>query len=1321
MRAYSRLVSALTAGLTALVLLGSLLGMNYGRAAAAGNTYYVNNSVACSDSNPGTSSSAPLCTISKAATLAGAGDTISVVAGTYTETVEPATGGSSGSPITYTAGAGVVITGTVGTTSAFRFTNPSYITVNGFHINATTETGIYITGNSGHIILSGNTITNTTSFGIQAVGTVATPVSNLTISNNAISNSGGSGIYLKNVTSSTVSGNTSHNNSGASGNVDGIRLNASTGVTVSNNTVYANQSSKANGIALITASNNNTVSHNIVYSNDDSGLQLTSSTGNVFVGNLSYRNGDHGLDVSTNSTGTVVTGNTIHGNYAAGLNVEISSGAAIQNNILADNGWSPTSPANPYDLLVDSTSYTATTVDYNLYYLTSPHTDLIDWNSSPYTSLADFKTATSQEQHGLQADPKFNSPATPVTSLPPSVTTGNYHLLSGSPAIDSANSAAANEPTTDLDGNGRYDDTGTANTGAGTRLFDDRGAYEYQSTPTTTAVNCGAGTPVTTYGTDIGCVATVTASSGTTSPTGTVSWTTGGNGSFVSGSSCTLSGSGGSATCSKTYHVTAVGTGSHLITATYAGAGTFSGSTGNQTVTVNKKNLTVTGITASNKTYDATTNATINTTSAALVGVVSGDTVSLVKTGASGAFTPDGNVGTGKTVQIAGLTITGSSNLNYNLVQPTTTANITAKALTVTGITADNKVYDATTAAAINTAGAALVGNLDGGNVVLNTAGAGGAFTSKTIGAGKTVNITGLTLTGSAIGNYTLTQPTTTADITAKSVTVTGVLANNKTYDGTAAATLNMSGASISGGVIAGDTVTLPGAAAGNFDNKNVGTGKSVNPAVITLGGADGGNYVVTPPAGLTANISVANLTVTATADNKVYDGTTAAVAHIVPGQFGSDVVTGSYTGAAFASKDVANGISVAVSGISLGGADAGNYHLVNTTATATANITSAPLDITANDRSKHSGATLDLGTTAFTTSPSPLFNGDSVTGVTLTSDGAAAGASDGPHDIFPSAAVGTGLGNYTITYHKGTLTVSSVDGSPSITEGASVNVPMSINANPTAFSLTLHATDPELDTLTWSLSAPSPAHGAASLPASHTGNAMAIHYNPALNYRGSESFGVTVNDGFGGTAVITVNVSLNPNSVTFRSVGTQDGWVLESGENTSTGGKMDSAAASFFLGDDALNKQYRGILSFNTASLDDKATITGMTVQVKASGSPVGANPFTTLGNILVDAKNGNFGAAKLELADFQSAATKSAVLTIKNNPLAGGWYFGTLNSSAASTLVSKTANTQLRLRFTKDDDNNKVANYLRLFSGNSTTSANRPILIVYFYLPPK
>jgi len=104
------------------------------------------------------------------------------------------------------------------------------------------------------------------------------------------------------------------------------------------------------------------------------------------------------------------------------------------------------------------------------------------------------------------------------------------------------------------------------------------------------------------------------------------------------------------------------------------------------------------------------------------------------------------------------------------------------------------------------------------------------------------------------------------------------------------------------------------------------------------------------------------------------------------------------------------------------------------------------------------------------------------------------------------------------------TVTVGAVNDAPVITEGASINVTMSEDGSITPFSLTLHATDVDGDTLTWSISTPA-GHGTASV--SGTGPSKAITYTPTLNYIGSDSFVVQVSDGNGGADTITVNVTI--------------------------------------------------------------------------------------------------------------------------------------------------------------------------------------------------
>jgi hypothetical protein len=175
--------------------------------------------------------------------------------------------------------------------------------------------------------------------------------------------------------------------------------------------------------------------------------------------------------------------------------------------------------------------------------------------------------------------------------------------------------------------------------------------------------------------------------------------------------------------------------------------------------------LTVSGLVANNKVYNGTLNTTLVTTSAALMGAVSGDAVSLVTTNAAGVFATKG-VGVGKEVAVLGLGLTGADAGNYALFAPILSATISAAPLTVTGITAADKQHDGTTNAMLDTTGALLVGAVAGDAVTLVVAGAVGTFDTPDVGTGKTVFITGLTLNGADAGNYTLTQPTTTASIT---------------------------------------------------------------------------------------------------------------------------------------------------------------------------------------------------------------------------------------------------------------------------------------------------------------------------------------------------------------------------------------------------------------------------------------------------------------------------------------------------------------------------------------------------------------------------
>jgi hypothetical protein len=161
------------------------------------------------------------------------------------------------------------------------------------------------------------------------------------------------------------------------------------------------------------------------------------------------------------------------------------------------------------------------------------------------------------------------------------------------------------------------------------------------------------------------------------------------------------------------------------------------------------------------KVYDGTTSSdTVPTITSGSLGT--GDTATWTQT------YDTKNIGTLKTLTPAGSVNDGNSGNNYSVTfVPVNTGTITQADLTVIGITAASKIYDGTTNATLNTASAALVGVCGLDTVTLDTSAAVGAFINKEIGNNKLVTISGITIGGADVANYTLTQPTTTANITA--------------------------------------------------------------------------------------------------------------------------------------------------------------------------------------------------------------------------------------------------------------------------------------------------------------------------------------------------------------------------------------------------------------------------------------------------------------------------------------------------------------------------------------------------------------------------
>jgi uncharacterized delta-60 repeat protein len=209
----------------------------------------------------------------------------------------------------------------------------------------------------------------------------------------------------------------------------------------------------------------------------------------------------------------------------------------------------------------------------------------------------------------------------------------------------------------------------------------------------------------------------------------------------------------------------------------------------------------------------------------------------------------------------------------------------------------------------------------------------------------------------------------------------------------------------------------------------------------------------------------------------------------------------------------------------------------------------------------------------------------------------------------------------------------------------------------------------------------------------------------------------VVVTGSSNGDAFLARYIVATTVTTTFKSAGAYDGWVLESAEDDNLGGSFDKTATTFNVGDDQRDRQYKGFISFNTSTLPDKAVITSAQLSVKRQGV-VGVDPFTTHDDLLVDIRNSAFSNnVVLQTADFSAAASQGATQELIPPTAVNNWY--TINLSSANLdFVSKVGVTQFRLFFKLDDDDDLTADYVKFFSGNST-SANMPQLIITYYVP--
>jgi hypothetical protein len=532
-----------------------------------------------------------------------------------------------------------------------------------------------------------------------------------------------------------------------------------------------------------------------------------------------------------------------------------------------------------------------------------------------------------------------------------------------------------------------------------------------------------------TYGTAVSFTATV-------SPTPTNGVTV----EFYDGATLIGSGttSGGTASYTTTATQLSAVASPHSITAKFLGNASFATSTSSAlSQVVNQKSLTVSGITASDKTYDGLTTASLNTGSAALVGNLDGGNVALSTGSASGTFTPNANAGVGKTVQIAGLSISGSASGNYTLTQPTATATIDPAPLDITAGN-DSKSYDGLAYSGGNGVSYSGFVNSETPAVLGGTLSFGGTSQGAIDAGGYSIIPSGLTS-----GNYDITfnNGTLTIGTTPLSITADN---DSKTYDGLAYSGGN--GVTYSGFVnsetpaVLSGTLSFGGTSQGATD---VG-GYSIIPSGLTSS-----NYDITFNNG-TLTIGTTPLSITADDDSKTYDGLAYSGGNGVSysGFVNSEtpaVLSGtlSFGGTSQGATDV-GGYSIIPSGLT-----SGNYDITFNNGTLT--VGAAPLDVTANNDSKTYDKTAYSGGNGVSYSGFVNSETPAVLGGTLSFGGTSQGAINaGSYSIVPG---GLTSGNYDITFNNGTLTIDPVD--ITITAQHDERVYDGTNASPVAPQIT--------------------------------------------------------------------------------------------------------------------------------------------------------------------------------------------------------------------------------------------------------------------------
>ena len=197
-----------------------------------------------------------------------------------------------------------------------------------------------------------------------------------------------------------------------------------------------------------------------------------------------------------------------------------------------------------------------------------------------------------------------------------------------------------------------------------------------------------------------------------------------------------------------------------------------------------------------------------------------------------------------------------------------------------------------------------------------------------------------------------------------------------------------------------------------------------------------------------------------------------------------------------------------------------------------------------------------------------------------------------------------------------------------------------------------------------------------------------------AGNTGSSPQVNVTVSGGTGGGGGGT------PVTVTFTNEDANDGYVKAAANGTSPAVGTLESSLGLAIGRGTDGKFNRSVLSFDTSSIPDTATVLSAKVTVtyrSASGDPWSDPAGNTL---VIDVNNGCIDVCTIGTPDWGAAVTASAAAQL--TPFTGGTQTSSLFSAAGLSAVNRTGRTQLRLRFSA---NQAATNYLWIGNAASAT----------------